>query len=696
MERKDTQTLLQLTVAQKEYQPNLSESIVTEMSERDENAFDAEEFQRFKQAVLQEPNLRYEIELDDLSNNQLVYVASVDMNQLDEEENKLISDQQDAQKKNIEAVMKRNACIKSLEGQAKARLLSQYLDRAKKIKKHDKTEKKGFHSRIKNIKSRFSEAKSYLKSIVSGKKKYAKLHIGKLKEKPDQEIIHMTKSKKKLFIRVELLRAVKDKLPCAHYVILVSLWDRLGGTKIEFSKNSRMTSPQQHGGRYFNNCLRFEETLKLDIPSEAKLSSSMALSFELFMLKNRTVKFDKPVAYSYFPLINSDFQVSEGKFKTTMMKGTIDLSVEKYSDMEAKYRRHIDDWLCNLYFSTKVTESPEEVQIKLPEQYEEYQFSVTGPDGLKARWKGWKRLKYVLGEVFQDLGFKAKKANYSQLWISLLILLFSLWICRLTHYFGQWLFLTMAGITINKFDILWFTFTLKYGSDLYFGSIFGLLMCGSLFSIIIFSIFSAIAFLFYWYKSFFPTIGYRIGVLYGLSMVIDPLVTIIESVIISPIQDDYDRDPFLMYIYFDNISSSQFFGPVITFLIYLVLMSACSFIVYNSLVYIHMNGRILDTYNRINSLENAFMVPYDAEVGEKYLKWVIKKAHKYKTIEGDTRKVAAAHYTEKKNKENYSHIAIYNEGKHRSLYRHFMKLANGAIIELSTNRLNMYADDETN
>lgn len=696
MERKDTDALLKLAVSPNEHHPNLSESIMTEMSDRDENLFEAEEFQEFRQAILAEPQLRYEIELEDLTMDQLIYVASVDMTNIADEENLLLGEQEKAKQKNIEAVMKRNSEIKSLEGQAKARLLSQYLDRADKVKKHDKHEKKGFDKKIHNIKDRFKEAKAQLNSIVSSKKRYAKLHIGKLKEKHDQEIIQMSKAKKKLFVRVELCRSVKDKLPCANYVILVSLWDRLGGTKLEFSKKSRITNPAMHGGRYFNNCLRFEENLELSIPSEAKLASSMAISFEIFMLKNRTVKFDKAVAYSYFPLINSDFQVSQGKFKTTMMKGPIDLSVEKYSDMEAKYRNNIDDWLCNLYFTTKVSETPEEIQLKLPEQYEEYQFSVTGADGLKARWKGWKRLKYVIGEVFQDLGFKVKKASFSQIWVTLMILLFTLWICRLTHYFGQWLFLQMAGIAVHKFEIMWFTFVLKYASDIYFINIVLLIISGMLFSLLVFGIFVLIAFLFYWYKDFFPTIGYRIGVLYGLSMVIDPFVTILESVIICPIEDNYDRDPFLMSIYFRENASSNFYGPVITVLLYVAILGITAFAVYNYLVYVHMNGRILDTYKRINSLESEFMVPYDAEVGEKYLRWVIKKAHKYKTIEGDTRKVAAAHYTEKKKGENFSHIAIYNEGKGRSLYRHFMKLPNGAIIELSTNRMNMYADDENN
>lgn len=223
MERKDTEALLKLTVSQKEHNPNLSESIVTEMSDRDENLFDSDAFNDFREAILAEPRLRYEVDLDNLTNNQMIYVASVDVNQIAEDENRLLKDQQESQKKNIEAVQKRNETIKSLESQAKARLLSQYLDRTKKLKINDKTEKKDFKSRITGISKRYKEAKTHLSEIVSSKKQYAKLHIGKLKEKQDLEIIAMSKTEKKLYIRIEMCRAVKDKLPCAHYVMLVSL-----------------------------------------------------------------------------------------------------------------------------------------------------------------------------------------------------------------------------------------------------------------------------------------------------------------------------------------------------------------------------------------------------------------------------------------------------------------------------------------
>lgn len=667
---------------------------MTESSFFEDPGFDPDAFSEFREAILREPELRYEVGLDKFADDQMIYVASVDLQDITAEEQRLIEEEEKTKQKNKENAEKRNQGVKSLKYRAKARLLSQHKDRNQKIKGYGQLEKKQFGDRAKKIKSGFKEAKKELSSIVSFKKHYAKLHIGKLKEKPDEEITNMFKKSKKLHIRIELCRAVKDKLPSANYVLLVSLWDRLGGTKLEFSKKHRITKPVLHGGRYFNNALRFEETLELDIPAPDKLSSSMALGFELFLLKNRNVKFDKAVAYSYFPLINSDFNVSEGRFKTAMMKGAIDMSVEKYSDMEIRYRKNIDDWLCNLYFSTKIEDRPEEIQLKLPEHYEQYQFSVTGPDGLKGRWEGWKRFKYIISEVFQDLGFKIKKASYNQIWLSLSILLFCLWICRLTHYFGQWCLLSAIGIDIHDFSVFWVTFTLKYASDLYFGTILGFIIAGTLFSWLVFGIFMLIAFLCYWYKNYFPSIGYRIGALYGLAIMLDPIVTLIESIIRSPLQDDWKRDPFLMSIYFEENASSNFYGPVVTFLIYTVIMTLSIFLVNVYLIYIHMNGRILDTYNRINSLESEFFIPLDQEVGERYLKWVVKKAHSYRTIEGDTRKVAAVEYTERIKNQSYWHITIYNIGKRRSLYRHFMRLPNGTIMELSTNRMNMFADED--
>jgi hypothetical protein len=57
----------------------------------------------------------------------------------------------------------------------------------------------------------------------------------------------------------------------------------------------------------------------------------MVVSFELFLLRNRQVTHDKVVAHGFFPLCNSDFEFCEGKFKVPMVRGEIDLSIDRFS-----------------------------------------------------------------------------------------------------------------------------------------------------------------------------------------------------------------------------------------------------------------------------------------------------------------------------------------------------------------------------
>ena len=88
-------------------------------------------------------------------------------------------------------------------------------------------------------------------------------------------------------------------------------------------------------------------------PSPFERRPTMVITFELFMLRNKRVRHDKCVAHGIFPLTNSDFEYCEGKFKVPMLTGDIDLSIDRFSDLEALYSEDIDNWLCNLYFSIR-------------------------------------------------------------------------------------------------------------------------------------------------------------------------------------------------------------------------------------------------------------------------------------------------------------------------------------------------------
>jgi len=77
----------------------------------------------------------------------------------------------------------------------------------------------------------------------------------------------------------------------------------------------------------------------------------MVYTFELFLKKNVQTDAHRVIAYGTFPVCNSAFDIAEGKFKVPLIRGEIDLSMDKFADIDRLYRRNIDEWLCNLYFS---------------------------------------------------------------------------------------------------------------------------------------------------------------------------------------------------------------------------------------------------------------------------------------------------------------------------------------------------------
>ena len=63
------------------------------------------------------------------------------------------------------------------------------------------------------------------------------------------------------------------------------------------------------------------------------------------------MRFDiSKIIVTLFPLLNSELQVNEGKFKVPMMFGSVDQSIDKFSRIEQKIAKDLDNWLCNMYF----------------------------------------------------------------------------------------------------------------------------------------------------------------------------------------------------------------------------------------------------------------------------------------------------------------------------------------------------------
>ena len=117
-------------------------------------------------------------------------------------------------------------------------------------------------------------------------------------------------------------------------------------------------------------------------PSPFEARPTMVISFELFMLRSRQVTYDKCVAHGMFPLMNSDFEFVEGKFKVPMIRGEIDLSLDRFTDLEAVYANDIDNWMCNLYFSMRriPTSQDEKFALDLFPIYGDADVTITEED----------------------------------------------------------------------------------------------------------------------------------------------------------------------------------------------------------------------------------------------------------------------------------------------------------------------------
>ena len=63
---------------------------------------------------------------------------------------------------------------------------------------------------------------------------------------------------------------------------------------------------------------------------------------------------------------------------------------------------------------------------------------------------------------------------------------------------------------------------------------------------------------------------------------------------------DWDGDIFKLYRYYTKATSSGFVGYFLTLLIYFCLLIINSFIFYNYIVFVHLDGRLADIYMRIN------------------------------------------------------------------------------------------------
>lgn len=74
--------------------------------------------------------------------------------------------------------------------------------------------------------------------------------------------------------------------------------------------------------------------------------------------------------------------------------------------------------------------------------------------------------------------------------------------------------------------------------------------------------------------------------------------------------------------YYDKVDGNGIIGAFVIMLIYFGVFILNAFIFYNYLVFIHMNGRLLDIYVRLSGTLKNLFIPHDNEVSYVYFNWV--------------------------------------------------------------------------
>uniref|UniRef100_A0A8C4YXK6 Uncharacterized protein n=1 Tax=Gadus morhua TaxID=8049 RepID=A0A8C4YXK6_GADMO len=214
----------------------------------------------------------------------------------------------------------------------------------------------------------------------------------------------------------------------------------------------------------------------------------------------------------------------------------------------------------------------------------------------------------------------------------------------------------------------------------------------------------------------------------GVWTVLDPGAVLAVDAVLGRLAYSPDRpvgDAAKLYWHFLRNSQSGAAGVVITLFLYAVLLLLSVTILFIYLLRFHNDGRMLDTFQRLSAREGDYFLPRDLELSNQELSHIVKKAEQWRGFNGERRKVAVSDYIWAGKEEEESpasvpvsgdtasawigggggggvgghgggrvpnaaggelstHVSIYTlylSGL-RQRYRHFLRQADGSIVEV--------------
>lgn len=265
------------------------------------------------------------------------------------------------------------------------------------------------------------------------------------------------------------------------------------------------------------------------------------------------------------------------------------------------------------------------------------------------------KIRYLTLELFGDLF--PSSAGSIEFYLTIALYLFALWMRGYAHYVAQYLFLLSTTTPIFAFELQVLQIQFKYGStSLSDSSEVGIVAAGPLGCIVLMAIFSMLGLMFYRFSGFLPDACSKLFAYFGLAVVIDPFLVFLvdmayhnydcgdlsDACALSYTSRDcncFHGDFIKLYLRSIRTEGSGLTGIFITCLIYLGCATLAAFVLYEYLLNVHRDGRILDLWRRLNGPAEEFFVPEDLEVSTAELHAVLSKAKRWHGAAGARRKV---------------------------------------------------------
>eukprot|EP01038_Epipyxis_sp_PR26KG_P005003 gene5003-6988_t len=286
------------------------------------------------------------------------------------------------------------------------------------------------------------------------------------------------------------------------------------------------------------------------------------------------------------------------------------------------------------------------------------------------------KLRYLSLELFGD--FAPYLIGSFGFYMSLIIYSFAFWMRIYVHYMAEYLYLQSLGTPVYSFRLQVLFVIFKYSSvSISTSSEVGVVAIGPIANVCVFLLMAILGGMFYKISRFLPDSVSKFIAAFGVASTLDPILT----TLIDVCYHHYSCSQYSHSCEVNKLSDNCacYDGSIIFSIL----------ILYEYLIRIHRDGRILDIYRRINGVDGEFFIPHDYEISFDELMLVCRKAATYKSPLGSKRKVSVikgiendpedVHY-----QEPITRYIIYDiDATGRSvIFRQFMKNSEGMILEI--------------